>query len=45
MIRKVAMIVRKKTNFGFAIHATYHEAIELDRINGNKYWQDDTKKE
>ena len=31
--------------FGIAIPATYDEAAEIDRINGNTYWQDSTKKE
>ena len=38
MIRKAAMRVRKNMKFGIAIPATYDEAVELNKINGNTYW-------
>ena len=31
--------------FGIAIPDTYDEAVEIDIINGNEYWQDATKNE
>ena len=45
MIRKAAMRARMKTKLGVSIPATYDEAVELGRINGNTHWQDATKKE
>ena len=42
MTKKVFMIVRKKMKFVIAILVTYYEAVEIDRINGNTYWQDAT---
>ena len=35
MIIKAAIRVRKKMKFGIDIPATYYEAVEIDRINGN----------
>ena len=31
--------------FVIAILVTYYEAVEIDRINGNTYWQDATNQE
>ena len=45
IIIKKATIVRKKMKFGISIPASYDEVVEIDRINGNTYWQDATKKE
>ena len=32
-------------HFGISIPAAYDESVELNRINGNTYCQDTTKKE
>ena len=39
------MRVRKKMNSVISIPAIYDEAVEIDKSNGNIYWQDVTKKE
>ena len=44
IISKSAMRVRNNTKLVISIPATYDEDVELDRINGNKYWQDDNNK-
>ena len=45
MISKVSTRVRNNTKLGIDIPATYNESVEIDRINGNTYCQDTTKKE
>ena len=45
MISKVSKIVRNNMKLGMDIPATYDESVEIDRINGNTYCQDTTKKE
>ena len=44
-ISKAATRIRKKMKFGISIPDNYEEAVNLDRENGNTYWQDATKKE
>ena len=44
-ISKAATRIRKKMKFGISIPDNYEEAVDLDRENGNTYWQDATKKE
>ena len=31
--------------FGIHLTATYEEAVRMDKENGNKFWQDATKKQ
>ena len=45
MSRKSFMILSKNMKFVIAITTTHYGAVELDRINGNTYWQGATKKE
>ena len=40
MISKAAMRVMKNMKFGIAIPDTYDEAVKLNRINVNTYWQE-----
>ena len=44
VINKAAIRVINTIKFGIYIPTRYYKAIELDRINGNTYWQDSTKK-
>ena len=37
MVSKATMRVSNNMKFGIAIPDTYDEAVELHRINGNKY--------
>lgn len=45
MINKVCKRIRKRSKFGIAIPKDYEEAVILDRLNQNTFWQDATKKE
>ena len=45
MVSKAYTRIRNKMEFVISIPVTYDEAVELDIINGNTYWQDATKKE
>ena len=46
MINKIKTRVRKgNTKFGIVIPTTVREALELDKANGNTYWQDAISKE
>ena len=45
IISKVSQRTRKNTKFGITIPKNYNEAVELDRVNGNRFWQDAIIKE
>ena len=46
MVNKTKSRIRKgNTKFGITIPTTVREALELDRQNGNTYWQDAIAKE
>lgn len=45
MINKVCKRICKRSKFGITIPKDYEEAVILDRLNQNTFWQDATKKE